>query len=365
MKKAVLIGAGQTGRGFIAPILKKNNYELVFVDKNEELIQQLRNEKSYMIEYFGNVKKPRVIDDFKAYLSTQQEAKVEMANADVIIISVFASNIKDLIPLLKDAIHIKNENHKMKIICCENGVNVKQPLIDAGIDALISEGLIFCTTLKPKEDSLRLMCEDYPELPISFVDGLDVHIEGMPVELNFHDLIQRKIYTYNFISAVVAYLGSYMGYKVYGDAANDVIISTIIDQVVPLISRIIAKKYTVPYEIQLEFTNRAVRKFKNKEIYDTIYRNSRQAERKLGKNERLLVPLKLAYEYKEDTALFKLIIAAAMFYGKSKEKMLISNILNDMNETLGDTKTSDDILRYVSLFEKGDSLQNMINDSSE
>lgn len=365
MKKAVLIGAGQTGRGFIAPILKKNNYELVFVDKNEELIKQLRNEKAYTIDYFGNAKKPCVIEDFKAYISTEQEAVLELANADVIIISVFASNIKDVVPLLQNAIHIKGTDSKMKIICCENGVNVKQPLIDAGIDALISEGLIFCTTLKPKEDSLRLMCEDYPELPISFVDGLDVHIKGMPIERNFHDLIERKIYTYNFISAVVAYLGSYMGYEVYGDAANDDVIGEIIEQVVPLISRIIAKKYTVPYEIQLEFTNRAVRKFKNKEIHDTIYRNSRQAERKLGRNERLLVPLKLAYEYKEDVKLFELIIAAAMFYGKSKEGMDISVIEDDINDMLCDTKISEDIIRYELMFENGDSLQKLIKDSSE
>ena len=37
MKKAVIIGAGQTGRGFIAPILQENGYELVFLDKDQGL----------------------------------------------------------------------------------------------------------------------------------------------------------------------------------------------------------------------------------------------------------------------------------------------------------------------------------------
>ena len=46
MKEAVLIGAGQTGRGFIAPILQTNAYHITFIDKNKELIDRLKAEKS-------------------------------------------------------------------------------------------------------------------------------------------------------------------------------------------------------------------------------------------------------------------------------------------------------------------------------
>lgn len=49
MKEAVLIGAGQTGRGFIAPILQANAYHITFIDKNKELIDQLNAEKSYTV----------------------------------------------------------------------------------------------------------------------------------------------------------------------------------------------------------------------------------------------------------------------------------------------------------------------------
>lgn len=352
MQKAVVIGAGQTGRGFIAPILKKNNYELVFVDKDEALIQQLQKEKRYTIEYFEDKKPPCVIDHFIAYTTAQPETVSEIASADLIITSIFASNIKDIIPMLKEAITKKNTDEEMKIICCENGVNVKQSLIDAKVNAVISEGLIFCTTLRPASDSLQLVCEDYPTLPICAVKGLTLHIDGMPIEANFHDLIQRKIYTYNFLSAVVAYLGSYMGYEVYGDAANNKTITAVINLAIPRISRVIAKKYGVPYKVQLEFTNRAVQKFKNKEIHDTIYRNCRQAERKLGKNERLLIPLKLAYEYKENTELFQCVVAASIFYGKAKEGMDIKRIMDMIHDMIADQMIENGISNYISMFEK-------------
>ena len=43
MKKAVHFGAGNIGRGFIAPVLQENEYEVIFVDINNELIQQINN----------------------------------------------------------------------------------------------------------------------------------------------------------------------------------------------------------------------------------------------------------------------------------------------------------------------------------
>ena len=49
MKKAVHFGAGNIGRGFIAPVLQENEYEVTFVDINNELIQQINNLNQYNI----------------------------------------------------------------------------------------------------------------------------------------------------------------------------------------------------------------------------------------------------------------------------------------------------------------------------
>jgi mannitol-1-phosphate/altronate dehydrogenase len=43
MKKKILIfGAGAIGRGFVAPLFFKNNYEISFVDSNMSLINKLK-----------------------------------------------------------------------------------------------------------------------------------------------------------------------------------------------------------------------------------------------------------------------------------------------------------------------------------
>ena len=91
------------------------------------------------------------------------------------------------------------------------------------------------------------------------------------------------------------------------------------------------KYLDISYEEQLAFTQRAIDKFKNKEIFDTIYRNARQSKRKLGENERLLSPLKKKKKYKSDTRYFDLIIAAALLYAVKEESESIEILWESLN----------------------------------
>lgn len=318
MKKAVIIGSGQTGRGFVAPILCENNYSITFLDENASLINKLKKEKKYRIHYFGDIKPSEEINDFEALQINEEKALQKLIDSDIVITSVFSGHLVELIPYLKKAGNKRQA--PLTIICCENGVNVKKPLVDAQLNAVITEGIIFCTTLKPYKDSLDLISEAIDTIPIDGnVSGLELDINRMPLEKNFAQLIQRKIYTYNFMSAIIAYLGWYKHYEVYAEAAIDEEISTIIEKVKPLVSSVIAKEYAISFEEQSAFTQRAINKFKNKEIFDTIYRNARQAKRKLGESERLLSPLKFAQKYGADTIYFDLIIAAAILYAVKEE----------------------------------------------
>ena len=44
MSKVAVIGAGKTGRGFLARLLKEDGAEIVFIDKNEKLHMVLYEE---------------------------------------------------------------------------------------------------------------------------------------------------------------------------------------------------------------------------------------------------------------------------------------------------------------------------------
>ena len=49
MRKAIHFGAGNIGRGFIGPVLQDNNYEVIFVDVDERLIDKLNTSKEYKV----------------------------------------------------------------------------------------------------------------------------------------------------------------------------------------------------------------------------------------------------------------------------------------------------------------------------
>ena len=49
MKQAIMIGAGNIGRGFIGALLEKSGYHVTFADVAENLISAINERKSYTV----------------------------------------------------------------------------------------------------------------------------------------------------------------------------------------------------------------------------------------------------------------------------------------------------------------------------
>ena len=102
MSKIVVVGAGKTGRGFIARLLQEAEKEVIFIDKNAELVEKLNSNGEFQVSFFGNVREAYKVNNFKAY--TWEHAELE--DAELILVSVGGQNLKDvgasLSPLLKN-----------------------------------------------------------------------------------------------------------------------------------------------------------------------------------------------------------------------------------------------------------------------
>ena len=61
MSKITIIGAGKTGRGFLARLLNGN--DITFIDKNATLCESLNKNKSFKVDFFGK-KKPSICVNF-------------------------------------------------------------------------------------------------------------------------------------------------------------------------------------------------------------------------------------------------------------------------------------------------------------
>ena len=65
-KLALHFGAGNIGRGFIAPVLQQNDFEVVFVDVNKELVSSINENREYKVSTIGNENSIKHIKDVSA-----------------------------------------------------------------------------------------------------------------------------------------------------------------------------------------------------------------------------------------------------------------------------------------------------------
>lgn len=287
--KTVIIGAGQTGRGFLNRLLAESGEKAIFLDKNDSLIQLLNRNPSYAVS-FGSAREPVVISNYSAFSISSPDADAALREADLILISVGQNNLMQLHDQLGKDLH-----EGQTVIVAENGIHPSECFEDIASSCSfeLTEAIIFCTTLG-KAGSLDIFSENLDKLPYDSTRiSHQLSIAGAEGTADFLQLLERKIYTYNCISACIAYAGYEKGYSVYSEAANDPSISSIVDHLCIGLNKSIAEEYHLPLKEQEDFSRMAIRKFSNPNIKDTIDRNVRNVPRKLGKKERIIAPILL------------------------------------------------------------------------
>lgn len=315
MGKYVIIGAGKTGRGFLARLLK--DHQLLLIDKNTALVNAINEAKQIPIEFFGNKKPALSVAVAGAYTWETVQPEV-FADADLILVSVGGTNLPDVGAQLR-----KHITADARIIVCENASSPAQKLYDAiGMEGVsVAESTVFCTTIEKAPGSVAINSEWYPCL--QFDGGVfseNCHFpEGLKPVANFGGFLNRKLYTYNSASCIIAYLGAFKGYTVYGDAANDPQILSLLDRNYESINHCICREYGYEEQDQKEFALLSRDKFTDRTLVDTVARNAREPQRKLTFRERIVAPMLLQQRYGADSLVLEKTLAAALLYTPPEE----------------------------------------------
>ncbi len=314
MSKVVVIGAGKTGRGFLARLLNGN--DIVFIDKNQALIDELNRKKQVEIDFFGN-KKPSVSVKFSKAVTWDGVSEADFYGAECIFVSVGGTNLEDVGLKLKNFVSPEN-----RIIVCENASKPAAKLA-ASMDingVKIAESTVFCTTIEKQKGSVDINSEWYPYLQF---DGdvfcVQPDLFGIKPIKNFGGFLDRKLYTYNSASCIIAYLGALKGYSVYSDAANDSEILSLLDKNYEIINECICAEYGYEKNDQKEFALLSRDKFTDKTLVDTVARNAREPQRKITRAERIVAPLLLEIKYGKDSSVLEKTLAAALLYTPAEE----------------------------------------------
>lgn len=322
--KVAIIGAGATGRGFLARLLQADGAELVFLDRDSGLIAQL-NEAERFTVYVGSGEVPCTVEGYEAFAMDDLLALERAAEADYLFVSVGEQNLKSL-ALFFTQLAALTRPEDMRVVVCENGISPKNVLRAAleetpAAGCRVTQGVVFCTTIPKQGSALDILSEDFSELPYDMEEALfKLPFAHFTPVADFALLLTRKIYTYNCLSACIAYVGYVKGYIDYSQAANDPEIKVLCRSLAGQINRVLCAAYGVSLDEQRRFADNALKKFSDTAISDTIEKNARAVIRKICPNERLVGPLRMFLEAGEDVTILCMVIAAALVYLVREER---------------------------------------------
>jgi len=303
----VIVGAGKTGRGFIPQYINAND-SISFIDTNQELINSLNANQHYYINFFSG-KEKLCISNYQAFTWDDNVESV-LNNADVIALAVGEQNFNNVVDKLKNIMSdgIKNQ----LFVTFENGTNPAKKLEELmsnkiSGDYTITQCAVFYTTVDSR--TCDIISQDTKELPYDEDRCSNIFpFECSRGVKDFELFLERKIYTYNCLSAVISYPGCYYGYEYLADAMSDDRVKKLVGEALHQLSLGLAKKFNVTSEEQREFAQSAITKFSDVNIKDSIQRNVRDVIRKLGLNERIFGPISvLEKEGCDCTVLFKIV----------------------------------------------------------
>lgn len=317
-EKVVIIGAGKTGRGFLARLVQESGKEVIFIDKDKELVENLREKKTYKIHFFGKVRESYLIGNYKIYHWEDEGIEDELRQAVLLLVSVGGEHLAEV----GNELNYHLSQDKMTYIITAENASSPALKLRKGIEdkpVSVSESTVFCTTIEA--EGLDISSENYPYLQYNadLLEGYSCEFSTFKPIRNFEHFLTRKLYTYNAASCIIAYLGWKKGYEVYSEAANDPEILSLLEENYKITNRVLCKEFGYEKKDQEEFALLSKKKFCDPSIADTVERNGRDPGRKLAGGERLMGPLRLFQQYGEDTSVLERTIAAAIEYDHPKE----------------------------------------------
>lgn len=306
----VIFGAGKIARGFIAHLLSLSDIDFVFVEKVDALADLINEREQYTINILGAPEKNYVVKNAKALKFSQEKEITEaIAEADVVFDAVGGKNLQEIVPFYIKGIEKKAEKGGyLNFVTCENW---KEParILKEGVEAGIApeareyldnyvgftESVIMRSGIEaPKEllkkDPLIVNVQNYWHLPVDAarVKGSLPDIKYMEHLTGFAGFLERKFYTYNAANGTTSFVGALLGYKVLAEAAHDERILKLLDGVYQETGKALSIKHGISLEEQMAFAKTSLNKLQDYTIVDSIERNARDPQRKLGKDDRLV-----------------------------------------------------------------------------
>ncbi|HBU11706.1 MAG TPA: mannitol dehydrogenase [Clostridiales bacterium] len=338
MKKAVMYGAGNIGRGFIGKVFSDSGYEVCFLDIDKQVLAAFNKEHAYRVHivsdgqsHYETVKNVYAVD------AGDERAAEEIAGCDIMATAVGVNVLPHIAATMAKgiALRMSRGGGALDVILAENQIDADKLMREMIYKKLDGEtrswadknlGLVEASIgrmvppLTPEEkaaDPLLIAVEPYAELPVDalgFKNGIPPLL-GLKPFTPFSFYVKRKLFLHNMGHALCAYFGYQSGYAYISDAIRDARIKKTVAAAMQCTVLALGKEYlAVPQEEITANKDDLLYRFKNRALRDTISRVAGDPVRKLRKNDRLVGAALYAMEWDIDPGSIIKGITAALFY---------------------------------------------------
>ncbi|ONI40412.1 mannitol-1-phosphate 5-dehydrogenase [Candidatus Epulonipiscium fishelsonii] len=316
MKKAIQLGAGNIGRGFIGSLLHKSGYHVVFADVVEPVVNRINTDKEYTIFIKDTESSEEKVDNISAVYSNKEEFIDVMKEAEILTTAVGPNVLKIVASTIAKGITARFESGitgYFNIIACENALNASSGLKDNVYEYLSDEVKAYADEYIgfPNSSVDRIVPPAYCSNPIDVVvekyyewnvqkiefKGPIPKIEGMNLADNLMSYVERKLFTLNTGHAITAYLGYLKGYKTVDQSIDDPEIYKIVKNAMVESGNALIEKYHFDKDEHLKYIHKIINRFKNAHLKDDVTRVGREPLRKLSPTDRLIKPMQTALYY--------------------------------------------------------------------
>ena len=345
-RMALVFGAGKVGRGFITHLLRRAGWRVHLIDADPELVARINERGRYRIHLLDVASTCDEVHHVSAsHIDDTFSLGSALRRADLVFTSIGANHLKAWAERLATPLAGRLMSGPLDLILCENHARpaalVREtlermvdpeclPLIrdQLGIaQAQVLRSCIEATEAQRDFDPLAVQAQDHWVLPLD-AEALRrpevvADVTGLEPRPEFEAELTRKLYTYNAINAVVCYLGHLLGHEWLADAANHPGVLEMAVGAGGEASRALVAGYGFDIRDQAQWVQRAVAKYRDHRLTDPIERNARDPIRKLGPEDRLLGPLRLALSHGLDAPCLALSTVAALRYSMSDDSAFL------------------------------------------
>lgn len=132
MRKAVVFGAGNIGRGFIGQLFTKSGFRVVFVDVNTELVEALNRAGEYTVQCVDNDRSTaEIVANIRAVDGRNSEAVAgEVAEAGILATAVGVNNLSHIAAALAQGLEkrLDRKGGPVNLLVCENQLGANRLL---------------------------------------------------------------------------------------------------------------------------------------------------------------------------------------------------------------------------------------------